>query len=512
LKHSAVIQQTIRLCSVLILLVFPAMLQAQFAPPPIGSGPWNFDTFEQENIRVSVVSRGMDTPYGMVFVPGTKTDASPLGDILITERTTGNVRLLRNGELQTLPAARFKEHLPLLQLFDINLHPRFEENGWLYFVWIKSGDNPDGSDGLWFTTAVARGRWNGQQIVDIEEIFEADAWAAHPGGASSRGHFLPDGTFIFGVSHRIERQAPQSLDTHIGKTLRINDDGSAPADNPFYAVEGALAEIFTWGNRSVMDFAVHPETGEIWELENGPQGGDEVNILKPGANYGWPLATFGRDYDGTRFNDRPWIEDTDLPEVFWVPAITVAGMTFYSGDKFPGWKNNLFVTSMMVGRIPGTGHLERIVFNENGEVRRESMLEELGQRIRYVVQGPDELLYLLTDHKDGVLLKIEPDQTIQNDLQMQHQLMTQQGLMQPELFTNSDCMICHRIDENLVGPSFQAIAEKYSTTEGNISLLVGNIINGGEGNWGEVPMTSHPDLTTETARQMVNQILGLNTQ
>ena len=365
---------------------------------------------------------------------------------------------------------------------------------------------------MWFTTAVARGRWNGQQIIDIEEIFEADAWAAHPGGASSRGHFLPDGTFIFGVSHRIERQAPQSLDTHIGKTLRINDDGSAPADNPFYAVEGALAEIFTWGNRSVMDFAVHPETGEIWELENGPQGGDEVNILKPGANYGWPLATFGRDYDGTRFNDRPWIEDTDLPEVFWVPAITVAGMTFYSGDKFPGWKNNLFVTSMMVGRIPGTGHLERVVFNENGEVRRESMLEELGQRIRYVVQGSDGLLYLLTDHKDGVLLKIEPDQTAQNDLQMQHELMSQQGLLQPELFTSSDCMICHRIDENLVGPSFQAIAEKYSTTEGNISLLVGNIINGGEGNWGEVPMTSHPDLTAETARQMVNQILGLNAQ
>ena len=211
-----------------------------------------------------------------------------------------------------------------------------------------------------------------------------------------------------GVSHRCDEQAPQRLDSHIGKILRLKDDGSAAADNPFIAVEGALPEIFNWGIRSSMDFVTHPETGAIWELQNGPQGGDEVNILQPGANYGWPAATFGRDYDGTRFSPTPWIEETELPVVFWVPSITVAGLTFYTGDKFPQWKGNLFVTSMIQGRIPGTGHLERVVFNEEGEVRREQLLNELHQRIRYVVQGPDGFLYLLSDEDDGKVLRVRP--------------------------------------------------------------------------------------------------------
>jgi cytochrome c551/c552 len=344
----------------------------------------------------------------------------------------------------------------------------------------------------------------------LEEVFEADAWAAHPGGASTRGMFLPDGTFIFGVSHRIEREAPQSLGSHIGKVLRIKADGTAPADNPFYAVEGALPEIFSWGNRSVMDFTLHPETGEIWELENGPQGGDEVNILKPGANYGWPLATFGRDYDGSRFNDRPWIEGTELPEVFWVPSITVAGMTFYTGDAFPKWQNNLFVTSMLQGRINGTGHLERIAFNENGEQRRESMFKELGQRLRYVVQGPDDLLYLLTDHVDGVLLKVEPGQPDDELQALQRQALTDAGIDAPEIFSSSDCMVCHRVDTRVVGPSFQEIAARYDATDTVITELVASIIEGGEGNWGDVPMTSHPDLSEDTAREMVLQILTLD--
>jgi aldose sugar dehydrogenase len=501
-----------RIIQTLSLLFVSANALAQFSLPAIGNGPWEYTSFEQEHLSLSLVARGIDTPFGMVFLPGTQTDTNPQGDILITERLTGFIRYFQNGELQAEPVGELKQTFRLLQLFDINLHPDFSDNGLLYFTWIKGGDNPDGTDGLWMTTAVSRGRWDGEKVVNLEEVFEADAWAAHPGGASSRGHFLPDGTFILGVSHRIERQAPQSLDSHIGKTIRINDDGSAPADNPFYAVEGALPEIFTWGNRSVMDFAVHPETGEVWELENGPQGGDEVNILRPGSNYGWPLATFGRDYDGTQFNDVPWVEGTERPEVFWVPAITVAGMTFYTGDKFSNWKNNLFVTSMMVGRIPGTGHLERVVFNDNGEVRRESMFEELGQRIRYVTQGPDDLLYLLTDHVDGALLKIEPVEINQGDLDARHLELSQLGLTNPELFTDSDCMICHRVDESLIGPSFQEVAAKYNASANNINLLVNSILDGGEGNWGDLPMSAHPNITRATARQMVDQILGLSPQ
>jgi len=485
---------------------------AQFFPDPLGNGPWTFDTFEQESVSVSVVTRGVNEGFGLVFIPGTATEEHPTGDILFTERRTGFVRLYRDGQLQEAPVGDLKQTFRLQQLFDINLHPDFADNGLVYFTWIKQGDHPDGTDALWMTTAVSRGRWNGEQVVELEEVFEARAWAGHIGGASSRGIFLPDGTFVLGSSHRIERQAPQSLDSHIGKTLRINDDGSVPADNPFFAVEGALPEILTWGNRSVMDFAVHPVTGELWELENGPQGGDEVNILRPGANYGWPLATFGRDYDGTQFNDVPWVEGTQRPEVFWVPAITVAGMTFYTGDWFPNWQNNLFVTSMMVGRIPETGHLERIVFNENGEIRRESMFTELRQRIRYVTQGPDGLLYMLTDHSDGVLLKIAPGSGTADALELQHQEMTEQGISQPEIFTASDCMVCHRVNESLVGPSFVQIAARYPATDENIALLIESILSGVDGNWGDVAMAPHPNLTADTARNMVEQILGLSSQ
>jgi len=496
------------LSMLLALLAAPA-LQAQFAPPPLGNGPWTVSTYEQESVTLSVVARGMDYPYGMAFLPGTATSDNSIGDILFTERRTGLVRLLRNGILASEPVGDLKASLNLGQLFDVNPHPRFTVNGWLYFTYAKFGPHPDGSDNMWFTTAVARGRWNGNQVVDVADLFVAEAWAEHPGGASTRGLFLPDGTFVLGSSHRIDRPGPQRLDTHIGKVLRIKDDGTAPADNPYYAVEGALPEIYTWGNRSVMDFAIHPDTGELWELENGPQGGDEVNIARPGANYGWPLATYGRDYDGTQFNDVPWVEGTLRPEVFWVPAITVAGMTFYTGDAFPNWKNNLFVTSMMVGRIPGTGHVERVVFNENGEIRRESMFGELGQRIRFVEQGPDGLLYILTDHEDGVLLRAEPGQVQENDTSDLIQALSQLGLKQPGLFAESDCMVCHRVDTRLIGPSFQEIAAKYDDSERVINQLVKAIIEGSDGTWGDVPMTPHPTLSASTARAMAVDIMGL---
>lgn len=494
---------------VLIFTLLPPLANAQFYPEPLGSGPWVFSTYEQDNVRLSVIVRGINEPIGMVFVPETATADNSLGDILVTERRSGQVRLVRNGELQAEPAVALKDSLSVSQLFDINLHPRFADNRLLYFTFVKEGEHPDCTEDLCLTTAVARGTWNGNSIVDVEEVFEADAWASHIGGASTRGLFLPDGTFIFGSSHRIELEKPQRLDSHIGKTLRINDDGTAPADNPFYATEGALPEIYTWGNRSVMGFTIHPETGEVWELENGPQGGDEVNILKPGANYGWPVVTYGRDYDGTRFNDVPWVDGTEPPEVFWVPAITVAGMDFYTGDAFPNWQGNLFVTSMMVGRIPGTGRVERIVFNGNGEIRRESMFGELGQRIRFVTEGPDGLLYLLTDHTDGVLVKVEPVATSAADQEAQLQELISQGLTEPGLFLASDCMICHRVNERLVGPSFAEIAARYDADDETIRRLIQSIVEGGEGVWGDVAMTSHPNLTGANVRDMVVQILGL---
>lgn len=502
----------------LALLFLTSPTHAQFEGPALEAGPWYFESFEQDYIKVSVLARGMDHPFGFAFLPGTASAQFPHGDMLISERT-GKVKLFRNGQLSPEIVADLVEPFSLEQLFDIELHPDFARNGLVYFTYIRKGPNPNGTDKYWVTTGLGRGRFDGTHLVDLEDVFVAeDAWSENFGGASSRMHFMDDGTILFGVSHRLDLDAPQSLASHIGKILRLNDDGSVPRDNPYIGVEGALPEIYSWGIRSVMDFAVHPETGEIWEIENGPQGGDEANVIRPGVNYGWPIATFGRDYDGQRFSPQPWVEGTQLPEVFWVPSITVASLEFYSGSKFPNWKNNLFVTSMIVGRIPGTGHLQRIVFNENGEVRRESLLQELKQRIRYVKQGPDELLYLLTDHSDGVLLRIEPatEQEFSAWSRAFGRVATTTAIPDaPDpvnalpLFAGQDCAACHRTSINLVGPAYEAIAQRYTATDANADLLVSRILAGSEGVWGETPMTPHPALDRNVARQMVGAILEL---
>ena len=201
----------------------------------------------------------------------------------------------------------------------------------------------------------------------------------------------------------------QRTNTHQGKVLRFRDDGSVPPDNPFVGKADAKPEIWSFGHRNMVGLTVHPDTGEIWESENGPQGGDEINIIKKGANYGWPIVSYGRDYGGPRISEGTSREGMESPWIVWIPSIAVSGLTFYTGDRFPNWKGNLFVGGMQFGRIAGTGQLHRVVFNAKWEeIRRESLFLELRQRIRNVRQGPDGLLYVLTDEDDGALLKIEP--------------------------------------------------------------------------------------------------------
>ena len=201
----------------------------------------------------------------------------------------------------------------------------------------------------------------------------------------------------------------QDSEVHYGKLLRLNEDGSAPKDNPFIDSGEFLPEVFSIGHRNQLGLAFHPETGELWASENGPQGGDEVNIIMPGRNYGWPLVSFSRQYRGDWVSDLSHREGFEAPTIIWWPSIAPAGMTFYTGNRFPEWEGNLFVGSLIEGRIPGTGHLERIVFNSRGEeLRRESLFTELTHRVRDVQQGPDGDLYFLTDEEDGALLRIEP--------------------------------------------------------------------------------------------------------
>jgi len=370
--------------------------QAQIgAPvPPLGAGPFVFDTAEQHKIRVTVMTRGLSHPWAIAFLPD--------GGMLVTERP-GRIRVIRNGVLDPTPIAG----VPRVRtdgnggLMDIALHPQFAENRLVYFTYTKPVENGKG------TPSLARGRLDGHALVEVRDLLVPEAYEGNS-GLNGRLVFGRDGMVYMSTGGNIRNvaQEPSSLR---GKILRLRDDGSVPPDNPFAGRAGYRPEIFTLGHRNTLAMIVHPETGAIWQNENGPNGGDEINIILPGRNYGWPLVSFGRDYPGPKISEHPTRDGLESPLVVWLPQIAVAGMAVYTGDRFPTWKGNVFVGSMRVGGIPGTGHLERIVFNaKTEELRRESMLNELKQRIREVRQGPDGFLYLLTDEDDGALLRIEP--------------------------------------------------------------------------------------------------------
>ena len=356
--------------------------------PPLPDGPIEYQTAEGQDIRVVVLARGLNHAWSMAFLPG--------GDMLITERE-GRVRLYRDGRLEAEPVEGVPEIrvAGLSGLMDVALHPLFSENNWVYLTYTKPLDD----DGVVLT--LARGRWNGSALVGVEEIFVAD-----PGTrGASRIAFAQDGTLYMTTGGN----GAQDPNSHGGKVLRLRDDGSVPDDNPFVGMAGHKPEVFTLGHRNSLGLAVHPGTGNVWQNENGPNGGDEINVLKPGANYGWPIVSLGRTYPGPWQSEAFWRDGMEQPVVYWTPSIAVSGMEFYTGDALPRWKGDVFVGGLRTGEIPGTGHLERILFNQDmEELRRESLLVDLRQRIRDVRQGPDELLYVLTESDDGALLRIEP--------------------------------------------------------------------------------------------------------
>jgi aldose sugar dehydrogenase len=359
--------------------------------PPLGAGPFTYKTAEQE-IRVVVYTRGLTRPWSAVWLPS--------GEMLVTERT-GALRVVRNGALDPTPVAGVPEVRVqgLSGLFDVALHPQFATNRFVYLTYNKP--IAERQNGL----GVARGIWDGKALTNVRDIFvTTDA------SSVSRLVFGRDGKlYVSTFGNAGDGSGAQNPMSHAGKVLRLNDDGSVPKDNPFFGKEGYKPEIYTLGHRSTLGLIVHPVTGELWESENGPNGGDEVNILKAGANYGWPLVSTGRSYPGpwqSKGFSREGFED---PHVYWVPSIAASGFTIYTGSRLAGWKNNLLIGGMRMGEIPGTGHLERVVFNANwDEIRREMLLVDLRQRIRDVRQGPDELLYVLTDEDAGAILRIEP--------------------------------------------------------------------------------------------------------
>jgi glucose/arabinose dehydrogenase len=385
--------------------------------PPLPDSPMVYETALVRPIRI-VATKGLNQPWSMAFLPD--------GAILVTERP-GRLRIVRNGVLDPTPVAGLPEvqSAGLAGLMDVQLHPRFAENRLVYITYHKAqagfvpappppggGRGPAPPAGV---VTLARGRWDGGKLVDVKDIF-----SAIPTGNAARIIFGRDGMIYMSVGYGDPPQAnqgnpgpehmpPQDPNNLAGKTLRLKDDGTVPPDNPFVGRAGYRPEIYTLGHRNILGLAVHPDTGAIWSVENGPNGGDEVNELAPGKNYGWPIVGNGRFYLGPRVSVDPYRTGMEPPVVYWVPAIAPSGLTFYTGDKFPQWKNNLFVGGMRQGEVPRSGHLERIDFNDKWEeLHRESMLRELQNRVRDVRQGLDGFLYVLTAENDGALLRIEP--------------------------------------------------------------------------------------------------------
>ena len=390
-----------------ILLAAPAL--AQQAPPP-GVAPVPLpdvqvvDTAEQHRVELRVVARGFARGFALAFLPG--------GDLLVAQRS-GQLRLVRGAtgpspELLAQPIAGMPQPSATNRSFglnDVSVDPDFATNGRIWWTWNTVEPAADASqppEQGRFT--IMHGRLDGLTLHDVTTVFTADR-PGYPGGArleaDGRGHVWATTGGPFGPE-------AQDMAGPYGKVLRLNVDGTVPADNPFVGRSDALAAVWSYGHRDQHALALLAD-GTVLTAEHGPNGGDELNRIAPGANYGWPIATLGRNYDGTGHASPMQAEGVTDPLVAWLPSIAPSGMIVYSGDAFPAWRGNVLIGSGRRGEIGNTGGLERVVFNADwGELRRESVLAGLHQRVRDVAQGPDGLIYVLLDGPDMAVLRLSP--------------------------------------------------------------------------------------------------------
>ncbi|MDG1417197.1 MAG: PQQ-dependent sugar dehydrogenase [Maricaulis sp.] len=346
---------------------------------------------EQEDFRVITFADGLNHPWSLAFLPN--------GDMLVSERS-GQLRYIDDGQIRPTPIVGLPAVYASGQggLLGLALHPDFAENRWVYYAYSEGNRRAN-------HTTLSRGSLSedGTELRDQEILFQVNFEKQRGFHFGGRILFRPDGTLLLTLGDgSMYLNEAQNLGNHLGSVVRLNDDGSVPFDNPFVSARLAQPEIYTYGHRNVQGLARNPATGSIWAHEHGPYGGDEINILSPGRNYGWPRITYGIDYDGTPISELTESDGMEQPIWYWVPSIAPSGMDFYQGDAFPGWNGDVFV-----GALAGQ-RLVRYELDGDRIQSEEVLLANFGERIRDVQTGPDGMIYLLTDDRNGRVLQLRP--------------------------------------------------------------------------------------------------------
>jgi glucose/arabinose dehydrogenase len=343
---------------------------------------------EAKGWQMRTLVEGLEHPWGMAWLPD--------GTMLVTERP-GRLRLVKNGQLVPEPVSGLPEIFAFRQggLLDITLHPNFAQNGFIYLSYSTGNADANG-------TVAVRAKYADGKLSDIKQVFRSAP--DKKGGFHFGGRFLwlPDGSLLLTLGDgNFNRDRVQFLDNHFGKIVRLKDDGAAATGNPFYPRTDALPEVWSYGHRNVQGIAIDPASGRIFATEHGARGGDELNLLEAGKNYGWPLATFSREYMGPKISDATSLPEMENALAVWTPCIGPSGLAFYTGDKFPGWRGNLFA-----GGLVGESVI-RLMIDGQGRVTGQERLA-IESRVRDIRQGPDGYLYILTDEEKGKLIRLEP--------------------------------------------------------------------------------------------------------
>jgi len=345
-------------------------------------------TSEKHAFIIETVVDGLEHPWAVEFLPD--------GRMLVTEKP-GRLRIVKDGKLSEpvtgLPKIKEKGQGGLL---DVALDPDYENNQIIYLSYSAKGKGGIG-------TEVVKGKLIGNELKETQVIFKLAHKTNTGHHFGSRLLFAKDGTLFITLGDRGKKERAQDLNDHAGSLIRINKDGSVPEDNPFVDNPNAKPEIYTYGNRNIQGIAMHPETGDVWTIEHGPQGGDELNLMKAGTNYGWPVITYGVNYViGTKIGEGTEKTGMAQPIHYWVPSIATSSLLFYTGDKFPSWKGNAFVSSLKFGQ------LARLEIQGNKVIHEERLINGKVGRIREVQQGLDGTIYMLTDESNGKLLRVKP--------------------------------------------------------------------------------------------------------